>query len=64
MADALKALLPLYAIMLIPIWIPLVSIVVGSILDVVKPRQEHQSVVDQHTRKSAAVRIQPAPEAT
>jgi hypothetical protein len=35
MADALKAFLPLYAFMLIPLWIPLVSIVVGRILDAV-----------------------------
>lgn len=62
MADSLRVLIPLYAFMLIPVWIPLASIVIGSVLDVVKPRQEHRGLVGQQTRQHA-VRVHSAPEA-
>ena len=64
MADAVNVLVPLFAFMLIPLWIPAVAIVVGSILDVVKPRPEHRSFAERHPRQHAPVRVQPAPDAT
>ena len=35
MEDALKALLPMLAFMLIPIWIPMIAVAVSSIRDAV-----------------------------
>jgi hypothetical protein len=33
MADALQALLPLFAFMLIPLWIPLIAATAGAVVD-------------------------------
>ncbi|WP_028655471.1 hypothetical protein [Nocardioides sp. J54] len=39
MKEALEALLPMYLFMLLPIWIPLIAVTFGAVLDVVRPRR-------------------------
>jgi hypothetical protein len=54
MTDAAKTLLPIYAFMLIPLWIPIIAIVAGWLLDLVKPRKDHPVVAQLRARRHAA----------
>ena len=60
MTDAAKTLLPIYAFMLIPLWIPIIAIVAGRLLDAVKPRREHPVVAQLRARRHAAHLTQPS----
>ncbi|RNL62335.1 hypothetical protein EFK50_11185 [Nocardioides marmoriginsengisoli] len=50
-------MLPLFAGMLIPVWIPLIAVVFGGILDRVRPRQvtPAMAVVAEAKRRTAAL---------
>jgi hypothetical protein len=63
MADAAKTLVPLFAFMLIPVWIPMLAIVGGALLDILKPRLDHPVVAEQRARQAArAARPVPQPD--
>ncbi len=53
MNEFLHIVTPLFAFMLIPLWIPLAAIVVGSIGDRVRPRGEHPVVAESARRRAA-----------
>ncbi|MCW2856850.1 MAG: hypothetical protein JWR52_2465 [Marmoricola sp.] len=53
MNEFLHLITPLFAFMLIPLWIPLAAIVVGSIGDRVRPRSEHPAVAESARRRAA-----------
>ncbi len=40
MGEALRTLSALFAFMLIPVWIPLIAVAAGRVLDLVKRREE------------------------
>lgn len=40
MTDVLRTLAPLFLFMLIPVWIPIIAVVVGSVLDRLTPAEE------------------------
>lgn len=63
MRDALTALVPLFAFMLLPVWIPLVALAVGRIGELFGGR-EHDAVVARFAavkERSQAQREQAAP---
>ena len=53
MNDLLHLVAPLFAFMLIPVWIPLISIVAGAAADLFRPQTEHP-VLAERARKRAA----------
>ncbi|HSV40595.1 MAG TPA: hypothetical protein VLI04_17665 [Nocardioidaceae bacterium] len=68
MTDAITTLGPLFAFMLIPLWIPMIAIAVGKLGDVVSPRGEHPVALKIRESKHAAaphahVKAQPVTQA-
>lgn len=60
MREATHTLLPLFAFMLIPVWIPMVAMVAGRARDLVRPRREHPVVVRRRERLAAGRPSAPA----
>jgi hypothetical protein len=60
MTDALIALGPILAFMMIPIWIPLIVVISGFVADVARPREMHPIAAQRHARQAAAAALQPA----
>jgi hypothetical protein len=60
MSDAAATLLPIYAFMLIPVWIPIIAIVTGRLLEVVKPRHDHPAVVRLRGRRREVQQAAPS----
>lgn len=56
MVYALHVIGPLFAFMLLPLWIPLIAFVVGTVLDRFRPRTE-QSIHQQLAHRREAVRV-------
>jgi hypothetical protein len=57
MGPAANVMIPLFLFMLIPVWIPLIAIVVGNVLDRVRPAPISPAaavVADLKTRSAAA----------
>lgn len=42
MTDVLHTLVPLFLFMLIPVWIPIIAVVVGSVVDWLTPAEENR----------------------
>ena len=60
MDQAMTYFVPLFAFMLIPVWIPMIAIVVGNVIDRVRP-VEHtaaESAVMEARQRAAATRGQ------
>ena len=56
MSDALHTLVPLFAFMLIPVWIPLFATISGAVFDLIRPQTEHPIAVAT-ARHHEAVRV-------
>lgn len=39
MSQFLSTIVPMFAFMLIPVWIPVIAVVVGSVVDVIRPKR-------------------------
>jgi hypothetical protein len=53
MNDLLHNITPLFAFMLIPVWIPLIAMAAGAVGDRVRPRTDHPIVAEQARRREA-----------
>jgi hypothetical protein len=60
MSDAAHTFLPLFAFMLIPVWIPVLAISAGRLLEVVRPRREHPVLAQVRARRHAMRVADPA----
>ena len=54
MHDALRALLPLAVFMLIPIWIPLTAVMIGTVLDWLRSSSPSPARGDEQKRNQAS----------
>lgn len=63
MGDALTTCLPIFAFMLIPVWIPIICTLVGALGDLLRPRTPSpvESAIAEAKRRSAEARGSAAP---
>lgn len=54
MQDAIAIFVPLFGFMLLPLWIPIVAVLGGKVVDLVSPREE-QSMADRLAARRAEV---------
>lgn len=43
MREALLIFAPLFAFMLVPLWIPLIAVAVGTVMDALRPKESSES---------------------
>jgi hypothetical protein len=55
--QALAYYVPLFAFMLIPVWIPIIAIVVGNVIDRVRPPEVSRAEVVVSSAKQRAVAV-------